>query len=200
MNNNEEIKNMALDIAYAIDSSRVIELSRLESDHIYKQQVFEALQFIVSNGASLSAALRVVYYGVYNSNHSKDEILAIFRDPSVPTRLKNQMIDQILRNNSPVTHPAKAPNEIRKRLYLIRNERNGYYKIGISRNPFDRVRTLQSEEPELSLIGHWEADIEKERYWHNVFKDCRLRGEWFSLSEDQVGLMMSSLAESEKVS
>ena len=67
--------------------------------------------------------------------------------------------------------------------YLIKNKRNGFYKIGKSRNPKYREKTLQSEEP--NYIGKkWDKDIEREL--HNNYDKYRLRGEWFKLNKIQV--------------
>ena len=73
-------------------------------------------------------------------------------------------------------------------VYLMRNERNGFIKIGKSDNPRYREKTLQSEEPEVSLIFAHPCPIWVEKGLHVLFSEKRLRGEWFSLSEDEIGL------------
>ena len=42
-------------------------------------------------------------------------------------------------------------------VYLMEVERNGYVKIGFSVEPQVRERTLQSEQPRISLIDAWKA-------------------------------------------
>lgn len=71
-------------------------------------------------------------------------------------------------------------------LYLMRNQRNGYVKIGFSKNPAYREKTLQSEEPEVSMIFKVEASFGCEGWLHARFAEKRLRGEWFALSEGDV--------------
>lgn len=68
--------------------------------------------------------------------------------------------------------------------YIIKDNKNNTYKIGKSKNPLKREKTLQSEKPNLKLIKIFENNIEKKL--HNLYKDCRLRGEWFNLNKVQV--------------
>ena len=68
--------------------------------------------------------------------------------------------------------------------YLIKNNRNGFYKIGRSINPLKREKTLQSEEPDIVLVKTWSRNIESKL--HIEYKDYRVRGEWFELSKAQV--------------
>ena len=71
-----------------------------------------------------------------------------------------------------------------KKTYLIKNLKNGFYKIGYSNNPIKRERTLQSEEPTIKMVKVWDKFIEKEL--HDKYKDQRVRGEWFKLTHIQV--------------
>lgn len=64
----------------------------------------------------------------------------------------------------------------------MRNTRNGFTKIGISKNPNFREKTLQAEEPEIELIYEWAAPPFVERYLHAYYGDKRIRGEWFALN------------------
>ena len=68
--------------------------------------------------------------------------------------------------------------------YLIKNRRNGFYKIGRSKDPLKREQTLQSEEPDIVMVKTWDKDIES--LLHKDYKDYRVRGEWFELSKAQV--------------
>ena len=68
--------------------------------------------------------------------------------------------------------------------YLIKNRRNGFYKIGRSKDPLKREQTLQSEEPDIVMVKTWDEDIESKL--HIEYKDYRVRGEWFELSKAQV--------------
>ena len=68
--------------------------------------------------------------------------------------------------------------------YIIKNKRNGLYKIGYSSKPLNREKTLQSEEPELESIKIFKNNHEKEL--HKIYSKQRIRGEWFDLTNLQV--------------
>lgn len=68
--------------------------------------------------------------------------------------------------------------------YLMIDENNGYIKIGKSTNPNTREKTLQSEKPFINILYVCDNNIEKKL--HNEYKDKRIRGEWFSLSTDDI--------------
>lgn len=71
-------------------------------------------------------------------------------------------------------------------VYLMKNERNGFYKIGFSKNPTIRERTLQAEEPEVKLLFTFEGDFKDEFLLHATFEKKRIRGEWFMLLPNDV--------------
>jgi len=67
-------------------------------------------------------------------------------------------------------------------LYYIQAQ-NGLVKIGITRNLPSRLASLQSSSPILlrvvrtfdsKYVPQWEI------FWHKLFKDFRVRGEWFN--------------------
>lgn len=71
--------------------------------------------------------------------------------------------------------------------YLMKDNHNGLYKIGFSKNPKYRESTLQSEKPSIKLIKIWDKNIESQL--HKFYKDYRVRGEWFNLSKIQINYM-----------
>ena len=69
-------------------------------------------------------------------------------------------------------------------IYLMRSERNGFYKIGFTKHtPQYREKTLQSEEPEVWLVcfAHSFSDVEKDLHRYHISKNKHIRGEWFAL-------------------
>lgn len=83
------------------------------------------------------------------------------------------------------SHIKKLKNvKTESKTYIIKCEHTGYYKIGKSKNPHGREKTLQSEKPTVKIIKIFDKDIEKEL--HNTYKNQRVRGEWFNLSKIQV--------------
>ena len=71
-------------------------------------------------------------------------------------------------------------------LYVMIDKNTGYYKIGRSKNPEARERTLQSEKPTIEMIFSAESKISDEKVLHELFKNKRIRGEWFDLSGSDI--------------
>lgn len=85
-------------------------------------------------------------------------------------------------------------------VYLMKNMANGYYKIGVSRQPRVRERTLRSEEPDIRLLASVEADCPLERELHRRYASKRVRGEWFALDYgDLCGLKGDFSVEIDKI-
>ena len=103
----------------------------------------------------------------------KEKITEDYEEKDVPKILEiSQSVNKVKKD----THKTKT--------YLIKNRRNGFYKIGKSRNPKHREKTLQSEEPDILMVKTWDKDIE--RVLHKKYNNYRIRGEWFELSKTQV--------------
>lgn len=76
-------------------------------------------------------------------------------------------------------------------VYLMHDEANGYYKIGMSNDPTYREGTLQSEKPTIKLVASHKYPSRKiasaiEAALHNVYKDNHVRGEWYRLDANDV--------------
>jgi hypothetical protein len=76
-------------------------------------------------------------------------------------------------------------------VYLMVDTTNNYYKIGISKNPKYREKTLQSEKPTIELIWSKKFANRKmaksiEGALHNTFENEHVRGEWFKLSPKDI--------------
>lgn len=76
------------------------------------------------------------------------------------------------------------PSKNSPKTYLMKDSNTGHTKIGRSVNPRMRERTLQSEKPTITLFAVCEDLVESEI--HKYYKDKRVRGEWFSLSEGDI--------------
>ena len=83
-------------------------------------------------------------------------------------------------------------------VYLMHDSKNGYHKIGISKVPKYREKTLQSEKPTIDMICAKEFPSRKiaeaiEQALHKVYAEDRIRGEWFDLSETDVAMICETL-------
>ena len=85
------------------------------------------------------------------------------------------------------TRPKRRSKPTRYRfVYVMRNRRNGFVKIGLSVDPSYREGTLQAEEPEIELLFSYPGNQEIEEGLHSMFSNKRLRGEWFALSKADI--------------
>jgi len=107
----------------------------------------------------------------------------ITKTPNVPTMCPkcNSKLWDVPTNK---TRPAEAPSFV----YLMQDLGTGYFKIGVSVNPRLREKTLLSQAPQILLIDAWPSDTayKHEAELHAIFKDVRVRGEWFALDQDGV--------------
>lgn len=84
-------------------------------------------------------------------------------------------------------------------VYLMKDESNGFYKIGISNKPEYRERTLQSEKPTIVLLKAKEFPTRTiaeaiESALHKAYGNKRLRGEWFDLDPKDVSDIVNTLS------
>jgi len=68
------------------------------------------------------------------------------------------------------------------KIYVMIDKNTGFYKIGRSKNPLVREKTLQSEKPTIEMLHTYDGKIKYEKDLHTMFADKRVRGEWFDLS------------------
>jgi len=86
-------------------------------------------------------------------------------------------------------------------LYIIHNSE--YYKIGISSDPENRLKALQTSSPyELKLIKVYECKNSNkiESLIHAKLKHKNIRGEWFDLSNDdikEIDILIKSIIDKE---
>jgi hypothetical protein len=71
-------------------------------------------------------------------------------------------------------------------VYVMIDKNTGFYKIGRSKNPETREKTLQSEKPTIELLFHHDARNKDEKILHDLYKEKRVRGEWFDLNGSDI--------------
>lgn len=70
-------------------------------------------------------------------------------------------------------------------IYLIKNTNESHYKIGVGKNPSNRLKQLQTGcSSELVIIHTYETDIPYiiEKTLHRQYSILRKHGEWFDFS------------------
>jgi hypothetical protein len=96
---------------------------------------------------------------------------------------------------------AKTPMEYKFNwcfVYLMRDNTNGYHKIGISNKPEYREKTLQSEKPSIEMLACKKFPTRKiaeaiESALHTAYSQQRVRGEWFNLDDVDVAAIIETL-------
>ncbi len=109
-----------------------------------------------------------------------------------PTLEKVEMYRSFFISNK---KPQKFPKINDNSIYLLYDEKNNLIKIGRSKTPKVRERTLQGENPNWELLAAWDAPKKIEDELHKKFSVKRIRGEWFSLSFvelEEIKIMMKS--------
>ena len=76
-----------------------------------------------------------------------------------------------------------------KSVYLIKEEENNYFKIGISKNPLIRIKQLQTGSAGHIILyyeyaSEYASKIEKA--FHRRYKTYNVNGEWFNLREEHI--------------
>lgn len=79
-----------------------------------------------------------------------------------------------------------------KYVYVIKNVTTGAYKVGISKNPEQRLKSLQvGNDGELRLIGYKQGTFQDETAAHKRLADKNIRAEWFNLDSNDVQALIN---------
>lgn len=81
-------------------------------------------------------------------------------------------------------------------IYFLRADDKDIYKIGYSNHIRTRIKQIvgggtprQIQTPEIYILSRvvlTDCLKRDEKWFHNKFKDCRINGEWFAVSEDAI--------------
>lgn len=116
--------------------------------------------------------------------------LMVLLERSLETRMSKRDWVKMLQKHSSNLVYKPEPKERMGYVYLMKNHRSGMFKIGFSKAPKYREKTLQSEEPEIEMLHHFKGTMEDEKDLHAQFADKRVRGEWFSLTQEEVDALL----------
>jgi len=84
----------------------------------------------------------------------------------------------------------KLPRNITSKMtYIMADTSCMLYKIGQSKTPTKREKTMLAQSSQIKVIAVSKFLMEKEL--HRQFKHCRIRGEWFQLSESELSDCLS---------
>jgi hypothetical protein len=70
-------------------------------------------------------------------------------------------------------------------IYIISCDDIKTCKIGFSKTPELRLQQLQTANPyKLEIVYVENGDSQKEKYYHSLFKDFKMEGEWFEYNDE----------------
>ena len=118
---------------------------------------------------------------------SKVDLLKLVLNSKLPntSSLKEKVISTFENYEMLITalNEFEVPEEVVDMyVYAVRNKETGRIKLGISRDPLARIKTLQvGNDCELELVAYKKADnkFKDEKILHDLNKAARIRGEWF---------------------
>lgn len=185
----DEEKEIALFIAHLMSANHFVKKERISL--VSQRKLFLKCCAIYADNRNdlefIAFAERVGGAAYLVESDRVVELETTMENKAVPEHSKALLKQQISEALKP--KPKKIPvvrNPTPTKVYLMKNGRNGYHKIGRSVNPIKREMTLQSEEPEIVLIHSWEGTTRHEEGLHELFADKRVRGEWFNLNTEDV--------------
>lgn len=84
-------------------------------------------------------------------------------------------------------------------IYLVRCGNTNFYKVGITNKVSRRLKDLQSSNPhEIILIATCIGNKNKEYELQNMMSDFWVRGEWFSIPDEHIGILVDEMEGSDE--
>ena len=110
----------------------------------------------------------------------------------------NELNISLLKDNEQNTTESTKPKDGTCYVYIMKDEKNRCFKIGISNKPEYREKTLQSDKPFITMLKAKEFPSRKiarafESALHSTFAEKNIRGEWFDLSSEEVEQVINAL-------
>lgn len=146
-------------------------LKEVESRGVSPEEACDVLSYCRENPEEMEAVACLLNNGLEYIRNGCPELLELAMKSSLLAH-EDFFIRRCKREAKP-----KTPTFV----YLMANRRSGLFKIGRSKAPGLRERTLQGEEPEIEIVHKFQGYPADEVYWHARFHRQRVRGEWFRL-------------------
>lgn len=165
------LNNHYKDFTWSYDYTSLVErkellgfLEKEISSGVYFEKLNESLLYLMEQKIHTVA---LEYRRVFRELNEMKDMVELYREA--------RRIDNDIR---------REYNESPRRTYIMKDSTTGLYKIGKSKNPEYREKTLQSEKPTIKMIKIFDSNIESDL--HREFADVRVRGEWFKLNKVQL--------------
>lgn len=186
---------------YSLNDLHKAAMANGKATESQKPSEFLSSQGVQAFVAALDAELRVQKGGNYPGTWASREILlkyATWLHPEIESAIYKNIIDfeAIIAAINDFEVPADCPDLY---VYAIRNVTTGNIKLGISRDPQERLKQLQTgNDCELQLVAYRKAEnrFEDEVSIHRHANPYHIRGEWFDEGVNKM-LIDHGLAEAE---
>lgn len=144
----------------------------------------------LKNGRSIGDGVKINYISEWDDEGDGEHLCV--RNFAIGYPKKSQIRQDI--QPTPTTANAEEACFV----YIMRNNDNGAYKIGISKNPEYREHTLQSQEPNVTCIFQLEFESREraravEGDMHIKYAEFHIRGEWFAIPHERVSEVMADI-------
>lgn len=83
-----------------------------------------------------------------------------------------------------INHILTRDRRIEETFTYIFKDNSGFYKIGKSKKVEERLKSLQTGNPTISIIASYKGDFENEL--HRIYSRQKVKGEWFCLSKQDL--------------
>lgn len=185
--NNPKLDGLLLTIEY--DDPNHNAIAFVFADHIVRYYPQNHLNFVdianIFQEHKTSMYSKIGDYIVVDLNkaateYSNSTMLLLHKSINITIFRKDEIYkDMFSGHNSDIAFMDKTD---RNKIYIQFNKRNNFCKIGLSKSPKNREKTLQSQEPEIEMIACWIAPKIIEKELHRLFESKKVRGEWFNLT------------------
>jgi hypothetical protein len=170
-----------------------ITLSADEIENLSDEEIIYALREFAKHKETFEALSRAYEYE-WNAKSLSPYHLSVIANSEIVSEKHKQKALYLLKNPETSLEP-KENEKTRKSkftkdgyIYLIKSD-TGHYKIGRSKDVFDRIKTFSIKLPfEIELIHQFPADdtLVAEAQLHKNFAQQRVNGEWFDLTPQMV--------------
>jgi hypothetical protein len=155
--------------------------------------VMQKLLFSVEKGEAI-IQYEEVCIPTFNDEYPSIQLKITYHPDGVVGRLFEPMLEQIRQDREEWSRQYNEQRRLAEAqkpkpttfLYVMVDKRTGYHKIGRSKDPKYRERTLQADAPEIEMVFCFEGYVNQEKRLHEKYAEKRVRGEWFDLSENDL--------------
>lgn len=137
--------------------------------------------------------MRYILDILYEKN---EEIKNIKNNTEKQNDLLKNIVDILISTNNKIEENMKILSEKNKNIdnksigfvYLIKDCKSGYLKIGKTKYLTERLKSLKTGNPNITIIASKKSEnySKLEKHLHKVYRENNICGEWFKLSDYEI--------------